>query len=106
MPLILSAIDYKLAPTYSEMVTRKRRFDALSAILHQCRTIYEISDLALACINQMLQFAYAITRDIFLSGKKYVTIYLQFVSKPLYTAADNEYLVAMPKLTNRCQTYP
>ncbi|CEJ87071.1 hypothetical protein VHEMI04292 [[Torrubiella] hemipterigena] len=69
MPLILSAIDYKLAPSYSEMVTRKRRFDALSAILHRCRTIYEISDVALACINQMLQFAYAITRDIFLSGK-------------------------------------
>lgn len=72
MPLVLSAIDLKLSPSYSEMLTRRSRLDAFAQIIHKFRDLYEITDVVAAGTNQILQLTYAITKKLFLSKRMYV----------------------------------
>ncbi|GAM35146.1 hypothetical protein TCE0_017r03242 [Talaromyces pinophilus] len=67
IPLILSAIDLKLSPSYSEMLTRRNRLDTFAQIIQRSRDLYEVTDVVAAGTNQILQVAYAITKKLFLS---------------------------------------
>ena len=69
IPLILSAIDLKLSPSYSEMLVRRNRLDAFAQIIQRSRNLYEVTDVVAAGTNQILQLAYAITKKLFLSRR-------------------------------------
>jgi hypothetical protein len=64
--MILSAIDIKLSRSNSEMMERRSSLEYFSEIIRQSRQIYDVTDFFSDGTNNILQLAYAITRDIFL----------------------------------------
>lgn len=70
MPLILSAIDMKLSPSYEEMTRRKKRLDSLSTIIRHSETLYDVTDFVAIGINHILQLAYLTTKNLFLRCKR------------------------------------
>ncbi|RMJ23671.1 hypothetical protein PHISP_05459 [Aspergillus sp. HF37] len=70
MPLILTAIDVKLASSYDEMTARKKRLDSLSRIIRHSETLYDVTDFVAVGINHILQLAYLTTKNLFLRCKQ------------------------------------
>ncbi|PKY00035.1 hypothetical protein P168DRAFT_337206 [Aspergillus campestris IBT 28561] len=66
MPLVLTAIDLKLSPTSSELDTRRRRLDALGAIIRHSGRVYDVTDMVSAGTNHILQLAYMTSQHLFL----------------------------------------
>lgn len=64
--MVLSAIDIKLSASNSEMMERRGSLEYFSEIIRQSRQIYDVTDFFSDGTNNILQLAYAITRDIFL----------------------------------------
>lgn len=64
--MVLSAIDIKLSASNSEIMERRGSLEYFSEIIKQSRQIYDITDFFSDGTNNILQLAYAITRDIFL----------------------------------------
>lgn len=70
MPLILSAIDMKLSPSYDQVTTRQKRMHSLSAIIRHSETLYDVTDFVAIGINHILQLAYLTTKSLFLGGNR------------------------------------
>lgn len=66
MPLIISAIDHKLSPSWVDMETRRRRLEVLGDIVRLSQQTYDITDGIVRNANQILQLAYTAAQDIFL----------------------------------------
>ncbi|PLN86931.1 hypothetical protein BDW42DRAFT_189845 [Aspergillus taichungensis] len=66
MPLVLTAIDLKLSPTSSELDARRRRLDALGAIIRHSGRVYDVTDMVSAGTNHILQLAYMTSQHLFL----------------------------------------
>lgn len=66
MPLVLTAIDLKLSPTSSELDIRRRRLDALGAIIRHSGRVYDVTDMVSAGTNHILQLAYMTSQHLFL----------------------------------------
>ncbi|CRG91809.1 Leptin receptor [Talaromyces islandicus] len=69
MPLVLSAINLKLSPSYSQMLVRRNRLNTFAEVIRQSRLLYDVTDIVVAGTNQILQLAYAITKELFLRRK-------------------------------------
>lgn len=70
MPLILSAIDMKLSPSYDQVTTRQKRMHSLSAIIRHSETLYDVTDFVATGINHLLRLAYLTTKTLFLGGNQ------------------------------------
>ncbi|KAH8699232.1 hypothetical protein BGW36DRAFT_358735 [Talaromyces proteolyticus] len=115
MPLILSAIDLKLSPSYSQMLVRRNRLNKFAEIIRQSRSLYEVTDLVAAGTNQILQLAYAIIKELFLrrKGKSILRrssfkprattwneAYLRYPRAYLYISKSVEYGLSLGRLPN------
>lgn len=69
IPLVLAAIDLKLSPSHMEMVARRHRLDSFAQMVQRFQDLYEVADVVVAGTNHLLQLAYAITKNLFLSRR-------------------------------------
>ncbi|KAH8699278.1 hypothetical protein BGW36DRAFT_426947 [Talaromyces proteolyticus] len=72
-PMVLAAIDVKLSASYSEMADRKRSLDNFSEIIRRSRKIYDVTDFFSEGTNNILQLAYAITKELFIQTEPHKT---------------------------------
>ncbi|KAJ5245809.1 Transcription factor [Penicillium chermesinum] len=70
MPLILAAIDLKLSSTREDIAQREKRLNCLSGIIRHSETLFDVTDFVAAGTNYLLQLAYWITQNLFLSGSR------------------------------------
>jgi hypothetical protein len=68
MPLVLSAIDFKLAPTTSAMEDRRRTVEYIGEVISQLRRVYVIVDFISSELDKILQLAYYTSSRIFRQG--------------------------------------
>ncbi|KAJ5106104.1 hypothetical protein N7456_002779 [Penicillium angulare] len=69
MPLVLAAVNLKLSPSREETESRQKVLASLSNIIRHSETLYDVTDSVAAGTNQILQLAYATTKNIFLSNE-------------------------------------
>jgi hypothetical protein len=74
MPLVLAAIDLKLSPSNRETQKRQKRLDSISRIIRHSETLYDVTDFVAVGTNQILQLAYSVTRNVFLSRASHLRI--------------------------------
>jgi hypothetical protein len=68
MPLILSAINFKLSPTARVMQERRQLLEYLGGILKQSRRVYPVTDHISSEFDKILQLAYSISSTVFRQG--------------------------------------
>ncbi|KAL5359061.1 hypothetical protein BJX96DRAFT_174018 [Aspergillus floccosus] len=64
MPLIVSALDVKLARTHDETLTRNQRLNLLAEIYRRCASLYDVTNFVAVGSNQILQLVYTISREL------------------------------------------
>lgn len=66
MPLVLSAVNYKLSPTEEIMGTRRRVLDHIWELFSYSRQVYEVANLISTRADDILQLAYLVSEEVFL----------------------------------------
>ncbi|KAL4895623.1 hypothetical protein BDV59DRAFT_211269 [Aspergillus ambiguus] len=64
MPLIVSALDVKLARTPDETRIRTQRLDLLAEIYRRSATLYDVTNFVAVGSNQILQLVYRISQEL------------------------------------------
>lgn len=64
MPLIVSALDVKLARAHDEMLVRKQRLDLLAEIYRRSANLYDVTNFVAVGSNQILQLVYKVSEEL------------------------------------------
>ncbi|PKY05798.1 hypothetical protein P168DRAFT_221156, partial [Aspergillus campestris IBT 28561] len=64
-PLILSAIDMHLSPSYTHSLNRQHSLNNCTEVIRQSREAYDVTELFSNGTNHILQLAYTITQNLF-----------------------------------------
>jgi hypothetical protein len=68
MPLIISAINFKLAGNHEEMDARRQHVESLSKLMTHSRGVFDVTDGISICIDNILHLAYLVFKQIFLQN--------------------------------------
>lgn len=68
MPLILSAINFKLSGNHEEMDARRQPVESLSKLMTHSRRVYNVTDVISTRTDDMLHLAYLVSGQIFLQN--------------------------------------
>lgn len=66
MPLILSAINFKLSPTEKAMNSRRYPLECLGDLISNSSRVYEVTDFVSTKADDILHLAYITSQDVFL----------------------------------------
>ncbi|KAF9890807.1 hypothetical protein FE257_005378 [Aspergillus nanangensis] len=64
MPLIVSALDVKLAHTHDQTLLRRQRLDVLAEIYRRSASLYDVTNFVAVGSNQILQLVYRISHEL------------------------------------------
>lgn len=100
MPLILSAINFKLSPTDKEQRSRRISLECLWQLMSQSRRVYDVTDFISSQTDDILHLAYLTSQQVFLDGTETHAGARDFLNQHPGSCVSNDMQLAKGRVKN------